>query len=224
MLSKRLRAIADYVPAQAVMADIGTDHGYLPVSLLKEQKIEFAVLCDINKKPLERACAHAREENIPKSQYLARLGNGLEACLDLPLQGITISGMGGSLMVEILEAYPEKVASLEWLIVAPNFAPWLLRECLSKQGFKVKKETVVEENQKFYEILYFVKGEEVLSELDLFFGPTLRKNEAFEAYFNARYQKEKKRFDHMRSHADKDERIRQELAYKEALWKDRKNG
>ena len=107
-LSQRLQAIAQFVPQGAQVADIGTDHGFLPCYLVQCGQADRVIACDINEQPLAVA-----QKNIADSQVgekvLTRLGDGLQVIAPGEVNVVTIAGMGGALMAEILNDAPQVV-------------------------------------------------------------------------------------------------------------------
>lgn len=152
MLSKRLEAVAERVPQGAQVADIGCDHAYLPIALIERGQVPAAIGCDINKGPLEAARKNAARAGISSEQLALRLGDGLTALAPGEVSVVTLAGMGAGLMAEILSAAPEVVAALARIIVSPNVAPWILRRWAMDHGFAVVEETVVLENDHYYEV------------------------------------------------------------------------
>ena len=172
MLSKRLEAVAELVPQGAQVADIGCDHAYLPIALIERGQVPAAIGCDINKGPLEAALAPGE------------------------VSVVTLAGMGAGLMAEILSAAPEVVAALARIIVSPNVAPWILRRWAMDHGFAVVAETVVLENDHYYEVFALEPADVpvVYSETALYFGVTLRtRSDALAtAYFAARRENDER--------------------------------
>ena len=111
LLSRRLKAVADFVPQDMICADIGSDHGYLPIYLVGERIIPHAIAADIGKGPLESAALNVRKYHLEDKIEL-RLGNGLEVLLPNEVSCVTICGMGGGLICEILNNSPQITASL----------------------------------------------------------------------------------------------------------------
>ena len=100
-LSKRLAAVARLVSAGSRLADVGTDHGYVPISLVCEGKIPSAIAMDVNRGPLNRARAHIKAQGLEK--YIdTRLSDGLAALAPGEADSVLIAGMGGMLMMRIL--------------------------------------------------------------------------------------------------------------------------
>ena len=100
-ISKRLQAVAAYVPADAVLADIGTDHAFLPIWLIRQQRIREAYACDVKTGPLERARQHVTEAGLEDAVHLC-LSDGLEALSGAHMTTVVIAGMGGYLTAQIL--------------------------------------------------------------------------------------------------------------------------
>ena len=104
-LQPRLQMLADLVPRGAVLADVGTDHGYLPVWLLQEGRIGRAIASDINERPLDHARQTAREYDC-EDEIQFRLCGGLDGYVPGEADTIIIAGMGGDTIASILEAAP----------------------------------------------------------------------------------------------------------------------
>ena len=150
-ISKRLCTVAQYVRDGAVVADIGTDHAYLPIYLAEQGKIKRAVASDINKGPLEKA-----KENIHNYGYDeiidACLANGLAHINEYNPTDIAICGMGGELIAQILDASDYVKKEGVRLILQPMTSARELREYLSKGYFTIA-ENIVFEDGKLYQII-----------------------------------------------------------------------
>ena len=196
-LSKRLKAVADYVETGARLADIGSDHAYLPTYLVQKSLIDFAVAGEVVKGPFEIAKNHVLEADLTKNIQV-RLANGLAAIADTDkIDTIVIAGMGGILISEILEAGQEKLGQVKRLILQPNNHEDTLRQWLSEQNFVIKKEEILLEAGKFYEIIVAEPDSKLLTESsvklsanDLLFGPFLSKEKS--VVFKQKWQKELK--------------------------------
>jgi tRNA (adenine22-N1)-methyltransferase len=158
MLTPRLEAIAKMIPQGATIADVGTDHGYLPLALLKEARIPSAIAADINEKPLASARKNTGEEFLDQMQF--RLGNGIEPIGLCEVELVVIAGMGGELITEILSADWEKTRSLSTYILQPMVKVPFLRKFLHQNHFCILDEEIVREGNKFYQIIKVVHGEE----------------------------------------------------------------
>lgn len=118
-LTARLRHVADLIPSCQSMADIGTDHAYLPLFLLEKGKVQWAIASDIHKGPLERTRAHLKGQEKGGNIEL-RLGGGLSPLEVGEVDGAVMAGMGGLMMRDILEADFPKAQALSWLVLQPQ--------------------------------------------------------------------------------------------------------
>ena len=155
-LQPRLRAIADLVPRGSRLADVGTDHAYLPICLLQRGWIPWAVATDIHPEPLERgrrtAKAFGMEERIS-----FRLCDGLEAVSAEEIDAVVIAGMGGETIAAILDAVPW--SREKEVLVQPMSRPEFLRPWLAGHGWRILGETLVEDKGYIYPILQVSGGE-----------------------------------------------------------------
>lgn len=191
-LSKRLKAVADYVDNGARLADIGSDHAYLPTYLMQELVIDFAVAGEVVKGPFEIAKNHVAEADL-SDRIVVRLANGLGAIENTDkIDTIVIAGMGGILISEILEAGKEKLSPVKRLILQPNNHEESLRQWLVNHQFVIKKEEILLEAGKFYEIIVAEPVSKLMTEKlsvnDLTFGPFLSKEKS--TVFQQKWQKE----------------------------------
>ncbi|HFI0419959.1 TPA: tRNA (adenine(22)-N(1))-methyltransferase TrmK [Streptococcus suis] len=172
-LSKRLATVADYVPQGARLADVGSDHAYLPLFLMEQGRIDFAVAGEVVQGPYQSARQNV-EQAGQSDKISVRLANGLEAVeLADQVSTITIAGMGGRLIAEILETGKDKLGSVERLILQPNNREDDVRRWLVANDFQLVTEEILEENDKIYEILVAEKGGTDLTVDQLRFGPYL---------------------------------------------------
>lgn len=193
-LSKRLKAVADLVLPCEVMADIGTDHGYVPITLCLQEKVKRAIACDIKKGPLQKAV-----ENIHNCQMEerieTRLGAGLEKIMHGETETIVIAGMGGMLMIDILAQSLEIVKGSRQLVLQPQLDVDKVRRYLHQIGFTITEEIMVWEDKKFYNVLSAQPGEEVYSqEEDYLFGKVLieKKDSVLKEYLLAILKQQEK--------------------------------
>ena len=151
-LGPRLRAIAALVPAGTrCLADIGTDHGYLPVSLLLEGKLSHAIAADVRRLPLDHARqTAARYGAADKIDF--RLGDGLSVLEPQEAEVIAIAGMGGVLITDILPAAPWSRAG-PLLLLQPMSKAEVLRRWLPENGFAVLAERLAQDKGVLYPIL-----------------------------------------------------------------------
>lgn len=151
-LTDRLLKIASLVTKGKKIADIGTDHGYIPVYLLNKGDIDYAILADVNKGPLENARKEVRHNKLLDKTNL-RLGSGIEVLEVGEVDEIIIAGMGGILISELLEAKSEVAKSADKLILQPMQAQDELRKYLLNNGYEILNEVLVKEDFRIYEIL-----------------------------------------------------------------------
>lgn len=151
-LTNRLLKIASLVNKNKRLADIGTDHGYIPVYLLNKGVIDFAILADINKGPLENARSEVKRNKLQEKVDL-RLGSGIEVLKKGEVDEIIIAGMGGILIADLLEANKEVAHNTEKLILQPMQAQEELRIYLLNNGYEILDECLEKEDFRLYEII-----------------------------------------------------------------------
>jgi tRNA (adenine22-N1)-methyltransferase len=171
MLSDRLQAIAKLVPYNSIVADIGTDHGYLPIALVKANQVSKAYAMDINEGPLLKAQENIRAYGLDK-QVMPLKSSGLEH-LPKDVKVVVIAGMGGILISNILETSKQKLDSIDSLILSPHLDVPHVRRTVHKLGFLISEEKMVEDQEKYYFILKCDQGDEHYSELEYEYGKKL---------------------------------------------------
>lgn len=185
-LSKRLSVIASFIKGFKSLADIACDHGYLGIYCALNYDLKEVLLTDINELPLASAKANIDKFSV-KDKVNTALGNGLEP-LDKDYEVISISGIGGSLLVDILNNDLEKAKKAKRLILSANNDVKLLREFLMNNHFMITNEVMVYD-YKYYEILVaeYTSKSVNYTELELKYGPYLLKEKS--ADFINHYQK-----------------------------------
>ena len=172
-LSNRLKLLASYVPQESIIADIGTDHGYLPVYLVLKGICPRAVAADINQGPLEAARSNILEHKASGLIEL-RLGNGLEVLQPGEVETIVIAGMGGGTIRDILTASPEVAGTVKRLILQPMADEMELRQYLLKSGWTLREEDLLLEDGRLYVVMVAERGYEwVENPVLLELGPRL---------------------------------------------------
>ncbi len=151
-LSDRLMHLAQMVQAGDVLADVGCDHGYLSMFLVKEKRMKRAIAMDINTGPLLRAREHIAEEKL--GDYIeTRLSDGFDKIAPGEIDAALIAGMGGNLMIDILSRGRAVVKGLQQLIIEPQSELAAVRAYLRSEDYLVEAEDFVLEGGKFYPIL-----------------------------------------------------------------------
>lgn len=158
-LSPRLQAIADYVPEGSRVADIGTDHGYIPVYLVDRNISNTIIATDVNVGPLENAKSYIEKKGYQKI-IETRLGNGLGPLLSNEVETVIIAGMGGLLIAEILNSSQGITDTIENFILQPMVASEELRRYLNTNKYKIIDEKLVKEGTKIYEVMLVNHGKD----------------------------------------------------------------
>lgn len=171
-LSRRLERVAAHVPAGARLADIGSDHGYLPVALMRRGAITAAVAGEVALTPFRAAERTVRESDL-EPWISVRLADGLAAIEPADaITVITLCGMGGETIRDILDSGKACLSGVERLILQPNGGEQPLRQWLMSHGYRILFEEVLRENRFDYEIIVAERGEPVhYTAEQLYFGP-----------------------------------------------------
>lgn len=172
-IGARLETAASLVPQGCVLADIGTDHAYLPVWLLQKGVIKAAIAADIAAGPCRAAQANIGMYGL-KSRIEVRMGSGLTVLKPGEADGAVIAGMGGGTVINILEECPDVAASLKFIIAQPMAGAPGLRRWACENGWRIAAEALAEEAPHLYEIMLLVRGEEAPhSDIEYEIGPWL---------------------------------------------------
>lgn len=157
-LSPRLRTAADLVPEGARLADVGTDHAYLPAALILEDRLPFAIAADLRQGPLERARATVREYGLT-GKVVFRLCDGLRGIRPDEVDAVAIAGMGGETIAAILGAAPWTRERDIPLILQPMSSMPDLRKWLGENGYGIEEERLAREGDTIYTVLSVRAGE-----------------------------------------------------------------
>ncbi|MFF2447582.1 tRNA (adenine(22)-N(1))-methyltransferase [Neobacillus sp. NPDC058068] len=193
-LSVRLATVAKYVAKGATIADIGSDHAYLPCYLAKNAGIRFAIAGEVAAGPFQSAEKNVLSEGLSDT-ISVRMGDGLEVIQPGEVDCITIAGMGGALITSILENGKDKLGSVKRLVLQPNISAISIRNWLLANNWELVDEEIIEEDGKIYEILIAEKGDpdkpyKTNKDMGLLLGPFLVKNQ--DAAFRKKWTAEKK--------------------------------
>lgn len=156
-LSKRLKAAYDMVSEGSVVADIGCDHAFLSIALVSSGKVLSAFACDVNKGPLGKASKNIEAAGFSEKIHTV-LSDGLIS-LNEPVDSIVICGMGGSLIISILNNSLEKVNAARELILSPQSDTAKVRIWLRDHNFSLVKETAVTDAGKYYCVMRVVPSD-----------------------------------------------------------------
>lgn len=151
-LSKRLQAVADMAGEGCRLADIGTDHAYIPIWLVSRGRIPWAVAMDVNEGPLERARENIRQNGL-ENKIETRISDGFAALMSGEADTAVIAGMGGGLTIRILREGMGVAASLKECVLQPQSEIDKVRTFLLEEGFSFIREDMVEEDGKYYPIM-----------------------------------------------------------------------
>ena len=181
--SKRLQEIIQWID-EDIIADVGCDHAYVAVDAILEHKAKKAYACDIAKGPLARAKQTIETWHV-ENQVSCILMNGIEN-LPTDVEQIIIAGMGSSTMISILE---EGIRDGVSLLLSPHKDAHLLRQYLMDSGFRIVKEKVVQEDSHFYPILKVCKGNQELSNSDIYYGYNVEDSKEYRQFLQYEWDK-----------------------------------
>ena len=199
-LSKRLTAIAEMVnaagpgeqkdKAEYCLCDVGTDHAHIPIRLLMDGVIDWAIAMDVIEGPLEKARGNIELYGVADKVTL-RISDGLDAYRPGEAQGLVIAGMGGRIMSRILLREPGKTHDFDELILQPQADPEFVRRAVRELGLFIDREKIVLEDNKYYPVMHVShdccegpvwrtetdnageEDEELFQEAEDLFGPVL---------------------------------------------------
>lgn len=176
-LSARLEAVAKMVTKGNRVCDVGCDHGYISIYLVKNDISPYVYAMDVNKGPLERAGEHIEAYGYSE-KIETILSDGLISLGEKESDALICAGMGGRLVIKILSDSMDKVKKMKELVLQPQSEIHLVRAFLRQQGFYIDKEDMVYEDGKFYPIIHvLVQSDKQNEDNAVFdkFGPVLLK-------------------------------------------------
>lgn len=175
-ISSRLQTIGDFVNENASVIDVGADHGLLEKYLLSERKVKSIQAIENKKGPYEILKNNLKGYNID-----VILSNGLDSIKD-DVDTIVIAGMGGYLIKDILTKDVSKLKNIKHIVVDAHRETNVVRECITSLGFKINKEKIIHENDKYYIVISFSKGKQRYSEDEIEFGYLIAEDPLFDEY------------------------------------------
>ncbi|MGN0242886.1 MAG: tRNA (adenine(22)-N(1))-methyltransferase [Lachnospiraceae bacterium] len=180
--SNRMKMVASFVPEGSRIADIGTDHAFVPIELVRSGKIPSAIAMDINPGPLDKAICNIKEFGL-SHQIQCRLSDGLENLKDEEADVIIMAGMGGDLMIQILEKGSHALITPKGLVLQPQSEWGRVRHYLHDHGFRIDREEMIVEDGKYYVAMYVFRGlESYQEEYQYEFGKLLIDNRNQDLY------------------------------------------
>lgn len=201
MLSKRLKTVADLVSPCSKVADVGTDHGYVPIYLISKNICDFAYAMDVNEGPLTIAKSNIADAGL-QDKIETLLSDGFDNFGDRSCDCVIVAGMGGDLIVDILS----RASKYEFkeLILSPHKRVDLVRTIISENRYKIVDEKMVEDAGKYYPVIKVEKGDSDYSEVELEFGPILlsNKDKTLKEYLDIEYNK----FSRIKSYLEREDK------------------
>lgn len=171
-LSPRLLYISSFISNDMIIADIGSDHGFLPYYLLENKIIKKAYACDNKIGPFNNL--KNTFQNKFENQIEINLSDGLKNVPNY-VNTIIMAGMGGDLIINLLKRDSIKLKNISYLVLSPQSNIPLVREYIINNGFQIIDEGLVIDDN-IYSVIKCIKGNQQLNEKELYFGPILLKN------------------------------------------------
>lgn len=176
VLNTRLQAIGELIKPGRPIADIGSDHAQLPLYLVQNGVVPWAVASELGDRPYNRMCAIV--DSTPcREQVIVRHGDGLDVLEASEVDGVIIAGMGGDVITSILSRDCKKAETFSYYLLQPMSKPGVLRRALAARGWSLIDERLVYERGQFYVIIQSNPGREAysLSTLEEELGPLIIK-------------------------------------------------
>ncbi|NLD17430.1 MAG: SAM-dependent methyltransferase [Tissierellia bacterium] len=170
-LDNRLKEIVKILGKNEIVVDVGCDHGYVANYLIEEDLAKLVYATDISKPSLEKNIEFSKLRGN-ENKVISILGNGLFPVKDKNFDAVIMAGMGGELIMKIIDDAFDFIQK-KTLILQPMTARVELRKYLGEKGFKIEKESIIRDGNKFYEIIRAVPGEKIESTSFYYFGNNL---------------------------------------------------
>ena len=197
-LSQRLLAVADLASAGHCLADVGTDHGYIPIYLMEKGNYERAIAMDVRKGPLLRAEENRKSHGF-EDRIDLRLSDGVAALRVGEADTVVIAGMGGGLVIHILTEGAKVLKSVETLVLQPQSEFARVRDYLEKNEYRIEEEHMLCEDGKYYAMMRVKHGKMTpLTEIEQKYGPVLlaKKDPVLKEFL----EREERKFTEIREH------------------------
>lgn len=186
MISLRLKSIASFINKEDQVVDIGCDHAYLPIYLMKNQLCKTVIAADRNKNALHSANLNIQKENLEKKIPVI-LSDGLDHINQNEIDTIVMSGMGTSTILHILNKVNKN--RIKKMIIQSNNDLYQLRKSIHKFGYYLHDEKVIYEKGHFYVIGMYLKEKHTLTKAELYFGLYNEKNKEYYRYLDEELHK-----------------------------------
>ena len=193
MKKRRLEEIINLVEDNSIVADIGTDHGIVPYELIKSNKAKKVIASDISEKSLDKLREKLDYLDEPE-KIILNVSDGLDNLNEYQVDTIIISGMGGNLIVDILNKNIDVAKRANCLILGANNSLSVLRKFLHDNSFEIIEEVDLFENAKYYQIIKVKVGKQLfLNEYEYEFGKFLidNKSENLKQYIKQQIENKK---------------------------------
>lgn len=216
-LSIRLQAVADLISDDLAVADVGTDHGYIPIYLLKTQKCKKAFAMDINEGPLLRAKEHIGMHGL-SDKIETRLSDGVKALQAGEAECVVVAGMGGALSIKIMEEGEEVFRSLKEFVLQPQSEIEKVRQYLCRHGYQIVAEDMVLDDGKFYPMMKVKNGQDSeYSLMELRYGKYLleQKNPILKMFLEKEVQTKQRILDNLAAAAGEHIKVRRNALQEE---------
>lgn len=218
-LSERMRRISSLVTEGNRLADIGTDHGYIPMALVQEGKIPSALAMDVNEGPLARAREHIRLAGL-SARIETRRSDGLRELGAGEADTVLMAGMGGMLTVRILTEGGPGLWAVKELILQPQSDLHRVRRWLTENGWQIAAEDLAAEDGKYYPMMKAVRGScRPLLDAELYYGQVSlqRSPEVLLSYLQVKQEEYRKILEHLkqsgREDTDRASEVRMQLGW-----------
>lgn len=219
-LSPRLKTIADLVNKDSIVADIGTDHGYIPVYLIENNVAKKVIAADINEGPLKSAISYINKKKLA-NKIDTRLGDGLGVIEPNEVDTVIIAGMGGILISDILDASKSVTDTINSFILQPMIAAEDLRRYLYMNNYKITNERLSREDNRIYEVIYVEHGKDLIED-DIYFEIGKRLLEKKDPLLPFFIEKKISKYDNILNSIQSNNSIQGKVKYDELKIKHRK--
>ena len=216
-ISLRLKCIANQIDLCHSVGDVGTDHGYIPIYLIKQGKCKTAIASDINQGSLEKAKFNVAIQNM-EADIECRLGSGLSIFKPKEVDSIIIAGMGGNLIRDIIEDGLEIFKSMEYAVLQPVQNPEVLRKYLLEKGFVIIDEDLCKDEDKYYEIIKVKFAANSIKKDDIFYEISeeliMKRHPLLKEYLNFKIERYSKVFSNISQDTPLSQKRKAELKIK----------